>query len=85
MPASRHQPPILSADEAIRLVESGQRVYLHEAAMAPIELLEALAGRGPELHNVETVSMHTEGPAPHVDPSLVGHIRHNALSEKYSL
>ncbi len=79
MPSSRHQPPVMSADGAIRLVGSGQRVYIHEAAMAPIELLEALARRGPELRDVETVSMHTEGPAPHVDPSLVGHIRHNAL------
>jgi acyl-CoA hydrolase len=73
------QPPILTADEAVKLIQSGHRVYIHEAAMAPIELLEALARRAPELHDVETISIHTEGPAPHVDPDVAGHIRHNAL------
>lgn len=72
-------PPTLSADEAIRLVGSGDRVYIHEAAMTPWELLEALTRRAPALHNVETISIHTEGPAPHVSEAVRGHIRHNAL------
>jgi len=76
----RHQlPPELTADDAVRLITSGDRVYLHEAAMAPHELIGALVRRAPELHDVETVSMHTDGPAPHVDPAMEGHIRHNAL------
>lgn len=72
-------PPTVTADEAVRLIQSGDRVYLHEAAMAPHELIAALARRGPELRDVETVSLHTEGPAPHVAPELAGQIRHNAL------
>ena len=72
-------PPVLSADQAVRLVKSGNRVYLHEAAMAPIELIEALVRQAQELRDVETVSLHTEGPAPYVAPELAGHIRHNAL------
>ncbi len=73
------QPRIVEADVAMRLVQSGNRVYLHEAAMAPFELLEALCDRAMELTGVETVSLHTEGPAPHVDPRMQGHLRHNAL------
>lgn len=75
----RTMPPELTADDAVRLIASGDRVYLHEAAMAPHELIEALVRRAPELHDVETVSMHTDGPAPHVDRAMEGHIRHNAL------
>ena len=75
----RQQPPVVTADEAVRLIRSGDRVYLHEAAMTPHELIEALVRRAPELREVETVSLHTEGPAPHVAPELAGHIRHNAL------
>jgi len=71
--------PVVTADEAMDHVRSGDRIYLHEAAMAPIELMEALVRRAPDLHDVETVSIHTEGPAPHVAPGLEGHIRHNAL------
>lgn len=72
-------PSPVSAADAVRLVKSGDRVYIHEAAMAPIELLEALVDRADELRDVETVSLHTEGPAPHVRPGLEGKIRHNAL------
>lgn len=62
----------------MRLVRTGDRVYLHEAAMAPHELLAALARRADELADVEVVSLHTEGPLPHlaVPPAR---IRHNAL------
>jgi acyl-CoA hydrolase len=70
---------VLSADEAVRLIEPGDRVYLHEAAMTPHELLDALVRRASDLSGVEVVSLHTEGPAPHVAPELAGRIRHNAL------
>lgn len=73
------EPPWLEADEAVKLVQPGDRVYLHEAAMTPHELLDALVHRAVELRDVETVSLHTEGPAPHVAPGLAGQIRHNAL------
>jgi acyl-CoA hydrolase len=73
------EPPRQTADEAVRLIRSGDRIYIHEAAMAPHELLEALARRAPELHDVQTFSLHTEGPAPHASPEVAGHIRHNAL------
>src|SRR5688500_9143891 len=77
--ARRQQPPVLTADEAVRLIDPGDRVYLHEVAMTPHELLEALVRRADELSAVEVISLHTEGSAPHVAAELAGHIRHNAL------
>lgn len=76
---SPQMPPIVSAEEAVKLIKPGDRVYLHEVAMSPNELLEALVQRANELTDVETVSLHTEGPAPHTSPAAAGHIRHNAL------
>jgi len=70
---------IVSADEALSVVESGHRVFVHEAAMAPTSLLEALARRGPAVTDVEVVHLHVNGPAPHLAPELAGHLRHNAL------
>ena len=75
----RRYPPECSADDAVQLIKSGDRVYLHEAAMTPHELIDALVRRAPELHDVETISLHTDGPAPHADAEMAGHIRHNAL------
>ena len=63
--------PVVTADEAMDHIRSGDRIYLHEAAMAPIELMEALVRRAPDLRDVETVSIHTEGPAPHTAPTPV--------------
>src|SRR5688572_28997510 len=72
-------PSFMSADEAVSIVQSGYRVYLHEVAMTPVGLVDALCRRAFELTAVETVSIHTEGPAPYVDEAMEGHIRHNAL------
>ncbi len=70
---------VTTADEAVAAVRSGDRVYIHEAAMAPRTLIEALTRRLPELHNVEIIHLHTEGPAPYVAPEMAKHARHNAL------
>lgn len=70
---------IESAEAALSRVKSGHRVYVHEASMVPVSLIEALVRRGPELENVEIVHLHTNGPAPYVDEALEGHLRHNAL------
>jgi 4-hydroxybutyrate CoA-transferase len=69
----------VSAAEAVSLVRSGDRVYIHTAAAAPVPLVEALAARAPELTNVETISLHTEGPAPYLAPEMAGIFRHKAL------
>ncbi|MGD9712959.1 MAG: acetyl-CoA hydrolase/transferase family protein [Thermomicrobiales bacterium] len=69
----------VSAQEALSVVQSGHHVYLHEVAMTPSVLVDALCDRARSLEGVQTVSLHTEGPAPYVDPQMEGHIRHNAL------
>jgi len=70
---------IVDADEAMRLVQSGHRVYVHEAAMTPQSLIEALARRAPEVQGVEIVHLHTEGPAPYAAPEMRESFRVNAL------
>ncbi|MFN0071063.1 MAG: acetyl-CoA hydrolase/transferase family protein [Chloroflexota bacterium] len=70
---------ICSADEAVRVVESGQRVFLHGAGAVPKALVSALVARAHELQDVEIVHLHTEGGAPYVAPEMAGHFRHRAL------
>ncbi len=69
----------VSAKEAVAVVRSGHRVYLHEASMVPIVLVEALVERKDELESVEIVHLHTDGPAPYADSSCSKSFRHNAL------
>jgi 4-hydroxybutyrate CoA-transferase len=77
--ASLTEPLLVSADEAVRHIGSAQRVFVQGAAATPQVLLEALARRGPSLHDVDVVHMHAEGFGPHLAPEMAGHLRHTAL------
>jgi len=55
------QNRIVSAEEAARLVQSGNRVFLHGSAATPIPLIKALQQRHNELSGVELVSITSLG------------------------
>ncbi|MCW5941484.1 MAG: acetyl-CoA hydrolase/transferase family protein [Fimbriimonadaceae bacterium] len=58
----------VSAREAVQVVKSGDRVFVHGMAAAPKLLIEALTERAGELRNVELIHLHTEGDAPYSRP-----------------
>jgi len=63
-----HLPVVAaSADEALSIVKSGMRLFVHGAAATPTPLLEALV-RQEALGDVELYHLHTEGPAPFLEP-----------------
>jgi 4-hydroxybutyrate CoA-transferase len=68
-----------TADEALRCVQSGIRVYIQPGCAEPETLVEALMRRAPDVRDVEIVHMMTMGAAPYVAPEMVGHFRHNAM------
>ncbi|HEX7490282.1 MAG TPA: acetyl-CoA hydrolase/transferase C-terminal domain-containing protein [Candidatus Limnocylindrales bacterium] len=70
---------IVSADQAVSEIKSGQNVFMQGAAASPTILLEAMVRRAPELEDVKVIHMHAEGPHPHLAPDMVGHFRHKAL------
>jgi acyl-CoA hydrolase len=70
---------VRSADEALRCVQSGMRVYIHSNCAVPETLIEALVRRGSSVRDVETVHMITMGSAPYTAPEMEGIFRHNAL------
>jgi 4-hydroxybutyrate CoA-transferase len=68
----------LSAADAVRLIPSGARIFVHGAAATPTPLLEALAARD-DLHGVRLYHLHTAGPFPFTAPSLKGRFRSVSL------
>jgi 4-hydroxybutyrate CoA-transferase len=76
LPAS---PRPMTADEALALVHSGQRVYIGGGCGVPTPLLEALVQRAPMLHNVEIIHMLTAGNDRTTAPEYSQAFRHNAL------
>ena len=66
------------ADEALALVTSGMRIFVHGAAATPSPLLEALARRS-DLSDVSLYHLHTSGPAPFAAPEHAGRFRSLSL------
>jgi acyl-CoA hydrolase len=58
----------VTPEEAVRVVKSGDRVFMHGMAAAPRVLSQALVERADELQDVEVVHLHVEGDAPYADP-----------------
>ncbi|MEC9486387.1 MAG: acetyl-CoA hydrolase/transferase C-terminal domain-containing protein [Prosthecochloris sp.] len=68
-----------TAEEAVAIVKSGDRIFLHTAAATPRRLIDALVSRAGELRDVEIVSLHTEGDAEYVRPEYQESFRLNAF------
>ncbi len=54
-------PNIMTADEAVKFIKSGDRVLIQGGAATPQTLVKAMVDRAPELKGVEIVHLHTEG------------------------
>ena len=60
----------VSAEEAVKVIKSNNRVYIQAAAAVPQVLINAMTERHEELKNVEVCQLHTEGDAPYANPEL---------------
>jgi acyl-CoA hydrolase len=58
----------VSAEDAVKIIKNNDRIYVHAAAAAPQELINAMTNRHEELRNVEVSHLHIEGEAPYADP-----------------
>ncbi len=59
-----------TAEEAVKVVKSNDRIYIQAAAATPSILIKALSERAADLRNVEICHLHTEGDAPYANPEL---------------
>jgi acyl-CoA hydrolase len=70
---------IVTAEEAVASVGDGHTIFVQGGAATPTALLVALAARATHLTGITTVGLHLDGPCPHLEPAMAGHIRHRAL------
>jgi acyl-CoA hydrolase len=68
-----------SAEEALKIIQSGQRIFVHGSAATPVDLLQALYYRHKELQGVEVVCISTLGEMPLTRPECKGAFFINAL------
>ena len=73
------QAKVTTAERAVELVRSGDRVWIQSGCGTPEPLIEALLGRADSLRDVEIIHMKTLGSAGYTRPEYAGHFRHNGL------
>lgn len=71
----RFQDKIVSVEDAVKIVESGDKVMIQEAHGEAKTLLKALVDRGDELRDVTIMSHLHWGPADYAAPELEGHMK----------
>ncbi len=74
-----YKKKLVTAEEAVSVVKSGDRVYISGNAASPYVLMNALAERKDELQDVELVHVLLLGDDPLSRPEMEGHFRHNSL------
>ena len=62
---------IVTAEKAVKSINSGDNVFIHTAAATPQKLVLAMSERHNELSDVQIYHLHTEGPAPYANPDYL--------------
>ncbi len=75
----QYREKVVSPEEAVSVVKSGDRIYMSGNAATPYILLNALARRKDELKNVEVTHVLLLGDDPLSGPEMEGHFRHRSL------
>lgn len=75
------KPPIVSPEEAVSIIKSGDTVFCSGAAATPVTLIEAMVEHGKKnsLRDITVCHMHTEGPAAYCNPENSEIFRSNSF------
>jgi 4-hydroxybutyrate CoA-transferase len=74
-----YQSRIVTPEEAVKKIQSGQRVFLTGNCSTPQTVLAALVKHAPNLKDVEICQALSVGPADYVSPEMEGHLRVNTM------
>lgn len=75
----QYRENVVTPRDAVKAVNSGDRIFLTGNCSVPKKILGALVDRAHELEDVEINQALTVGSADYVSPSMAGHIRVNTM------
>ncbi len=76
---SIYQSRVTTPEEAVKVIQSGQRIFLTGNVSVPQKILAALVNYAPNLRDVEIVQALTVGSADYVSEAMQGHLRVNSM------
>src|SRR5512143_2727122 len=74
-----YQSRVVTAEEAVKKIQSGQRIFLTGNCSTPQTVLAALVKHAPNLKDVEICQALSVGPADYVSSEMEGHMRVNTM------
>lgn len=74
-----YESRVCSANQAVRAIQSGNRVFMTGNVSVPQKLLAALVEYAPEVTDVEICQALSVAPSDYVKPEMDGHLRVNTL------
>jgi 4-hydroxybutyrate CoA-transferase len=76
---STYKSRVVTPNEAVKAINSGDRVFLTGNVSVPQKILAALVNYAPQLKDVEICQALTVGSADYVSPAMEGHLRVNSF------
>jgi 4-hydroxybutyrate CoA-transferase len=70
---------ITTAEEAVSVIKSGDKIFLHPGCAVPEVLVDAMVARASELYDCEIIHVLTVGKAKYTEAKMAQHFRHTAL------
>jgi len=70
---------VVTADEAVEHIKSGDNIVIQPGCAAPMELIEAMVNRKDELKNVSLYHILIVGDLPYTKPGMEKHFQHKAF------
>lgn len=77
--SANYQTRVTTAQEAVKAIKSGNRIFLTGNVSVPQKVLAALVEYAPNLKDVEICQALTVGAADYVSPEMEGHLRVNSM------
>jgi len=76
---TKYNSKVVKADEALKMINSGDNVVVQPGCAAPMELIRALVKRKDELKDVNIYHILIVGDLPYVQPGMEKHFKHKAF------
>lgn len=70
---------LVSADEAVKHIKSGDNIVVQPGCAAPMELIRALVRRKDELKDITIYHILIVGDLPYLQPGMEKHFKHKAF------
>ncbi len=74
-----YKKKVVSSDEAVRVIKSGDKIIVQPGCGVPLELIRAMVRRKEELFDVTIYHILVVGQLPYTEPGMEKHFKHKAF------